>query len=270
MRPDIQPFGRTCWFYQLSSGSHNLRTLAEISGLSYGRPVPEDETWEKSVARAVGRRVAYFRNERGLTGGEVSSALSAIGVDLKRTALSNLEVGARSTVGLAEIKALSWVLGVPPLALMAPIASEVEEEFEVLPGVRVAPWDAARWISGESPLPDDVAEGDVLRWAWELLEMYRMHDQAVERIELAQRLSDRAVDNLVHVRDRGPDLEELDEVDEANKRVRRAAVEMNNARAELRVLRRAIVERKGARLPRLPPLAQRALGDQDEERRTDA
>lgn len=233
--------------------------LAEISGLSYGRAVPEDETWEKAVARAVGKRVAYFRNERGLTGEQVSSALSAIGVDLKRTALSNLEVGARSTVGLAEIKALSWVLGVPPLALMAPVAGELGQEFEVLPGVTVTPWDAARWISGESPLPGEDAASDALRWVWELLEMYRMHDQAVERIELAQRLSDRAVDNLVAVQGGSPEEEELDE---ANRRERRAAVELNNARAELRVLRRAIGERKGARMPRLPPLAQRALGDQ--------
>lgn len=245
-----------------------LAHLAQNSGLSYGRPVPEDETsWEKAVARAVGRRVAYFRNERGMKGEEVSSALSAIGVDLKRTALSNLEVGARSTVGLAEIKALAWVLGVPPLALMAPIASQEEHHFEVLPGMEVAPWDAARWISGESPLPADGAEGDALRWVWELLELYRMHDQALERIELSQRLSDRALDNLVRVQEHGGGEEELDE---ANRRERGAAVQLNNARAELRVLRRSIAGRKAARLPPLPPLARRALGDQEQGGRTDA
>jgi len=107
---------------------------------------------------------------------QMSAKLEAMGITLKRTVIGNLESGYRRTVSLAEILALAYVLGVPPLLLMAPIGES--DTFEALPTGELDTWDAARWITGEGMPPGPIDE----QWKRnvDVLTLYRRHTAALD------------------------------------------------------------------------------------------
>ncbi len=233
--------------------------------------------WAEALAAAVGRRVAHYRNRRGLTAQQLSDALRELGVDLKRTVIGNLESGYRRTVSLSEILAIAYVLGVPPLLLMTPVGEEAA--FGVLPDVDVDPWDAARWITGEGPPPNGDADAiELWRRHVDLLTLYREHqakeDEWRRQTRITEGMSAEEVDRLFEraltrrreiedslrlirraIRGRGdlppalsPELAHLDD-DEPSPRLRRAAVAPNTATDEAAVdeARRRLRERRNAR-----------------------
>lgn len=104
-------------------------------------------TWPDDLTAGVGRRVAIHRKRARLTAGELSEQLAAMGIPMKRTVISNLELGYRRTVSLPEVLAIAYILRIPPLLLMVPLGQD--EEFAVLPDSTVDTWTAARWITGE-------------------------------------------------------------------------------------------------------------------------
>lgn len=82
---------------------------------------------------------------------QLSDACAALGVEIPRTVLSNLENGRRGNVTVAELLALGAALAVPPAALVYPVGYETE--VEILPGVTVDAKEAVDWVSGHaSPL----------------------------------------------------------------------------------------------------------------------
>jgi transcriptional regulator with XRE-family HTH domain len=139
------------------------------------------ETWEAALAKSVGRRVAQFRKQRGLTAQQLSVRLrDRVGLDLKRTVIGNLESGYRRTISYAEILALAHVLEVPPLLLMVPIGTD---DFQPLPGGTEEPWWSAMWITGEGlppaceePPPEMV---DRYRGHLDYLGLYRQHTDVI-------------------------------------------------------------------------------------------
>ena len=62
--------------------------------------------------------------------------------------LGGLEAGLRKTISVSEVFALAYVLDVPPLLLIAPVATRARD-VEVLPGISVDPWSVVRWAAGE-------------------------------------------------------------------------------------------------------------------------
>jgi transcriptional regulator with XRE-family HTH domain len=191
----IWPSGGVC---HGASGRGNTGWIVRFPGLPYGDVVPEPktpaETWAESLARSVGRRVAHFRAERGLTAQQLSDELlRRLGFTMKRTVIGNLESGVRSTIGIAEILALAYVLNVPPLLLIAPIGAD---RMEVLPGMETDPWTAAHWISGDGDPPavftevDDAAGALIRSYRGKVnrLGLYRRHDAGVAEWVRAMRM----------------------------------------------------------------------------------
>ncbi|HVL84698.1 MAG TPA: helix-turn-helix domain-containing protein [Pseudonocardia sp.] len=219
------------------------------------------EAWMATLAKTAGRQVARFRMERKLTAQQLSDELKGrLGFEMKRTVVGNLESGYRRTISLAELLALASVLGVPPLLLVVPVA--VEAEFEVLPGTTLDSWRAARWISGEARLPagtgDSLQRHLAMDWTWEALDLYRGHDDAVDRAEFARRQYQRALDDLVRIEDGGS----AEEIAEEESRVRAAERETRTADTALQVMRRAIRDHKWP-LPTLDGALARRIDDQE-------
>lgn len=132
--------------------------------------------WADDLAAVVGRRVARYRRQRGMSVQEMSTALASLGITLKRTVIGNLESGYRRTVSLAEILGFACVLGVPPVLLMVPLGEA--ETFDALPTGELGVWDAVRWITGEGPPPVEIDE----HWkrSVDALALYRRHSAAVD------------------------------------------------------------------------------------------
>lgn len=141
--------------------------------------------WRRTLSELIGMRVAKFRNARGWSAHELSEQLRMqLGIDMKRTVLSDLETGTRRSISVAEVIALAYVLGVPPVLLIVPLGESGEDyrEVEVVPGIRVSPWNATYWLTGDGPLGQedealvevaDAHADDCLTTVW----FYKMHHE---------------------------------------------------------------------------------------------
>lgn len=130
--------------------------------------------WSVRVTRGIGRRVAYHRERADLTASMLSARCASLGLPLDRNVIAKLENGHRNSVTADEVLVLAAALQVPPVVLLFGVGTE--ETAELLPGNHAPPYAAARWFSGEAPVP-----GDDPRWAWgwEPLKLYRDYEQAV-------------------------------------------------------------------------------------------
>lgn len=125
----------------------------------------------------VASQVKRYRSERRLSAQQLAEACTALGVPLQRSVVANFENGRRNTVTVAELMALAKVLNVPPIMLIFPIGQE--ESVEALPSGHVAPWEAAKWFTGEQPFPGEQDDQNWISAATPVV-MYREHDRRVE------------------------------------------------------------------------------------------
>jgi hypothetical protein len=130
--------------------------------------VEHAKDWPKSVAKQIGARIAYFReqarDERGrkLTAQGLAARCTELGLPIGRPAIAKMERGLRDTITVTELHVLAKALNVSPADLMFPLGQAAE--VEVLPGEHVDTWDAVLWFSGfaEKPgRPDEDDEGVV-------------------------------------------------------------------------------------------------------------
>ena len=106
---------------------------------------------------AVGQNLKRLRKSRGLTTRELEKRLTAIGRRIAQSSITNMEHGRREA-SLEDIAALAAALEVPPLLLIAPLATE--PTITVL-GAEMDAWQFTQWFAGRAPLSgtsDD--EGD--------------------------------------------------------------------------------------------------------------
>lgn len=100
--------------------------------------------------------------------------MRSAGVPWQRAVVAKLETGRRETVGVDELLALAWVLGVPPTLLLLPVG--IGDELAVTADVHLHRGSAAVWLSGDEPL------GSAPRPAWladtQHLRLYRSAWQA--------------------------------------------------------------------------------------------
>src|SRR5690606_27496481 len=106
-----------------------------------------------------------------------------LGHPIGRSVIANFESGRRPTVSVAELLVFGKALGVPPVALLFPVA--FEDTARPLPDRTVSTWQALRWFTGEDPMPAGpdgaVTKEDFEDWRDDHagLTDYRWHDRYV-------------------------------------------------------------------------------------------
>lgn len=177
---------------------------------------------QRPLTRVVGENLAYWRKERGLSLAELSARMGDAGLPLNLNGLNKIERGNRG-VDLDELVALARVLDLPPLLLIFPVGSP--STIELLPGVHVPPWLAARWFTGEAgfPIPGpeggwDVVGEDQYTWINAVTHDFRIQEEAVENWRRARQSGDSREETAwsrslqltrQRIRDRGMDPGEL-------------------------------------------------------------
>lgn len=219
--------------------------MSVLSGLSPGGsgypPAMRREDWAARLTDVTAERVRHYRDKRDMTAQQVVDACVALGLPMKRSVLVNLEHGRRGNVTLAELLALSDVLGVHPVELVFPIGKD--KTFEALPGRDMETWDALRWFTGESG-KDDTS-----------VQMWREHARHVaERRKLLDLASSLRADAETA---KAPDVtrEMLDRADRASER---ADFETDKLR-----FHRAWMRRNGIALPDVTPDLAVELGEDE-------
>jgi hypothetical protein len=148
---------------------------------------------------------------------------------IARSVLANLESGRREQVSVAELLVLARALNVPPIQLIFRVGRV--ERSEPLPDRVFDSWTAAKWFTGEGPLPsEDEREPRDADWdGWQgtatPLRLYRFHDSYLEQRrakvdELARHRAETVQDNdgldrdaqARHVLQVEAELRSLDEV----------------------------------------------------------
>src|ERR1700733_11750695 len=98
--------------------------------------------WAGRQAEEIGARVAARRKAAGLSQTELASRCVAMGLpSMTRRIVVALEAGERESIPLSELTVIAAVLGVSPVDLIVPFTAETAE---VLPDLKLAPWEAAR------------------------------------------------------------------------------------------------------------------------------
>lgn len=108
----------------------------------------QSDEWSANLARNIGKNLKSERQRWGLSAQKLSDRLKALGVDVPRDVIANIESGRRRTVSVAELIALGYALKVPPLFLIYPLA-RMSEEVETLPGTSELAVVAAMDFYGE-------------------------------------------------------------------------------------------------------------------------
>lgn len=190
----------------------------------------------KTLSDHLAATVARLRQEQRLPYTELAERLASLGRPIPVLGLRRIEKGERR-VDLDEVHALARALRVKPLALLFPIGRG--EVVEVLPGLVVDAWRAAKWHTGEAPFPGEQVEppgdphaGPAFAPAPEFgtlaIELHRVHDdrldewsQAKQRAALAAMLAGQ-----------GPDQEQIRR--EASAAAERQAFAAEQALGEVR------------------------------------
>ena len=107
--------------------------------------------WPASVARHLAAAVRRYRKLRKLSAQQLSERCGALGLEISRATLADLENGRRVTFTVPELLVLSRALDVAPVLLLFPLG--IEATADIAPGLSLPTWDAVRWFSGEASEP---------------------------------------------------------------------------------------------------------------------
>jgi transcriptional regulator with XRE-family HTH domain len=139
--------------------------------------------WSPRFTARVAEQMRHARKAAGLTVAEAAEACTALGLAIPKTTITNLEIGRRSSIDLAEFLVLAEVYKVPPISLLFPL--DTEASVAVLPDREVATWEAVAWFTGETPLEKPAPQGS----AREVLDTFRAHSDAVATAVASTRLA---------------------------------------------------------------------------------
>ena len=142
----------------------------------------------------IAREVRRHRIARKLSVRQLSDAVERRGLAMAQPVLSNLELGRRETISVAEWLVLAAALQVPPLALLFPVGRV--DVVEPVPGFEVSPLIALTWAEtgrfpAHAPTGDDewpptprpvepAADKDA-----RLIERYRRHRELIGAWQMA-------------------------------------------------------------------------------------
>lgn len=139
--------------------------------------------WSSAFTARVAEEMRAARKAADLTVAEAADACAALGLPVPKTTITNLEIGRRSSVDLAEFLVLAEVYGVPPVSLLFPLGKAAS--VAVLPGREMSTWDAVAWFTGEGQQKTPAADGS----AREVLDTFRAHSDAVATAVASSRLA---------------------------------------------------------------------------------
>lgn len=147
------------------------------------------------LSDVVADQIRRHRKRLGINRDQLAERCAEFGAPKLTTAtITNIETGRpkdgirRREISVDELVVLAKALGVPPILLLYPVG--LRELTEVLPGRQAGTWAAAKWFTGEAPLPTQIPHG---RWlveggdfdAWEKggapINLYRDHDKLIEK-----------------------------------------------------------------------------------------
>ena len=106
--------------------------------------------WQARLTKTVAGQVRRYRKDRGLSAQQVADRCAGLGMEIPRSTVADLENGRRANVTLSELLVLAAALEVPPVELAVPLARQ--ETVEILPGMELPTWYAARWFRGDAAL----------------------------------------------------------------------------------------------------------------------
>lgn len=95
-------------------------------------------------------RVRYWRDERGYSAEELARRVNALGIDMNRAIVANIEHGRRDRISIEELFAFSIALDVSPIMLCLPL--QQGGDVAVTPNVVVGRWLAYDWLTGVVPI----------------------------------------------------------------------------------------------------------------------
>ncbi|MGI5413915.1 helix-turn-helix domain-containing protein [Streptomyces chartreusis] len=148
----------------------------------------EQLDWMARVGRGIAREIRRHRLAAGMSAQQLSDRCAALGADIPRTVISNIENGRRTNVSVAEVLVLANALGQAPASLVFPAGYVSEVEY--LPGKTSDPLEAEDWWDGQHLAPDQRMKildpgGDLTReWA---INIARKHREVVFRIRTLYR-----------------------------------------------------------------------------------
>src|SRR5262245_48580908 len=114
-------------------------------------PQRSPDAWSASLTRSIGNEIVRHRKSRKWSAQRLADECTNLGLTMPRDVITDLEIGRRANVSVAELLVIAAALDVPPALLVFAVGSA--PEIEILPGVVRAPFRALQWLSGEAPLP---------------------------------------------------------------------------------------------------------------------
>lgn len=141
------------------------------------------DTWPAELTARVAEQIRAARTAASLTVAQTADACAALGVPVPKTTITNLELGRRASVDLAEFLVLARALDVPPITLLFPLGKAAT--VELLPGQPVSTWEALAWFTGECGTDVPAPEGS----AQNLLDTFRAHSDAVATAAASTRMA---------------------------------------------------------------------------------
>lgn len=108
--------------------------------------------WAARFTRSVADEIQRHRKQRGWSAQKLADECAALGLDISRAVLANLESGRRAILDVAELLVIARALGVAPAELLAMHGQD--GPVEIAPGTLMTPEQAAAWLCGsiEPPL----------------------------------------------------------------------------------------------------------------------
>lgn len=140
------------------------------------------EPWSKRLTTVIAGQITRFRTERKMSAQQLADATGTLQHPIARSVIANLESGRRDAVSVAELLVLARALDVAPLLLVFPVGHD--PVVEPLPNVVVNTWRAAKWFTGEAPLPLGAPGAeweDRQRWEDSPLALFRDHEKLTGR-----------------------------------------------------------------------------------------
>lgn len=106
--------------------------------------MPNGDEWVKAMTQRTGREVRRLRGDR--SGQWLADRTAELGWPVARATISQIELGQRKALSVAEILVLAKALDTSPVTLVFP--GPYDEPVEVVPGVEGIELWAAQWFSG--------------------------------------------------------------------------------------------------------------------------
>lgn len=132
----------------------------------------------RTTSQIVASEIRHWRTRRAFSAAQLAERVNALGVDMNRAIVANIEHNRRERITVEEVYAFAYALGVPPVALLLPFASP--ERVAVTPEVTANSWEVFEWLTGVEPL-DDTGTG-VWKESTEALRFYRALREAEQGV----------------------------------------------------------------------------------------